>query len=82
MGHTGPVIILCLCLDHGLQKLLDVKMEFERSAEVVMLDIFRACIETGILPTVDSPCHAKVIELIAAGSKPPENEPVFKPGCV
>jgi len=57
-------------------------IDFERSTETVMLDIFRGCIETGVFPVVDSPCYVKLTELIDIGSKPPIPTQPHQPSCV
>ena len=38
---------------------------------VLMVDVFAACIETGIMPTHGSPCHRKARQLVdKSGMKP------------
>lgn len=38
---------------------------------ILMIDVFCACIETGILPKPDSECHRKARELVdASGWRP------------
>jgi hypothetical protein len=63
---------------------------------VLMVDVFAACIETGIMPTHGSPCHRKARQLVdKIGMKPkrkrrrlspnaslsiPGGEPGYAPG--
>lgn len=37
----------------------------------LMLDVFNSCIITGKFPANGSPCHAKVLELIALAGRTP-----------
>ena len=38
---------------------------------VLMVDVFAACIETGVMPTHGSPCHRKARQLVdKSGMKP------------
>ena len=36
----------------------------------LMLEVFRGCIETKTIPSIGSPCHKKVIELLEGKQNP------------
>ena len=48
---------------------------------VLMVDVFCACIETGILPTHGSPCHRRARKLVDDSGMAPERKRRRLPGA-